>query len=482
MTHNPFRLLRLSTNDQFLSLPMRCFIFILFLFPLSLPAQISQDSAAFFIKDIYRQSFTELKAYEWLTTLTKDIGHRLSGSGGAEKAVAWAKSVLDTFGLDSVWLQPVKVPHWERGDKEQIILRVANIAEISLNGLALGNSPGTGPEGIAGEVIEVKSLDELRAIPDEDVKGKIVFFNRPMDAGFISTFSAYGNAADQRGSGPKVAAEKGAIAAVVRSLTTRLDDSPHTGATNLSTTIRNIPSVALSTKDANLLSQSLSFKPSLFIRTTCGMLEDADSYNVIGEIRGTEFPEEIILIGGHLDSWDVGEGAHDDGSGCVHSMEVLYRLLKNGYKPKRTIRCVLFMNEENGLAGGEKYAEEAFRKNEYHLVAIESDGGGSTPQSFGCSGGEGVLLDKHLSYMNNYMGLLEPYDLELKSGGGGADIGPLKPKAGLLIGLRPDNARYFDFHHSELDVLENVHPRELASGSAALTSLIFLIDQYGIGK
>lgn len=212
------------------------------------------------------------------------------------------------------------------------------------------------------------------------------------------------------------------------------------------------------------------------------MKDSVISHNVIGEIKGSEFPDEIILIGGHLDSWDVGEGAHDDGSGCVQSIEVLYRLLKNGYQPKRTIRCVLFMNEENGLMGGKKYAQEAIRNDEYHLVAIESDGGGHTPQAFGCSAGEAGGLDKHLAYMSTYMNLLEPYYLQLQAGGGGADIGPLKPKAGLLIGLRPDNARYFDYHHSELDVLENVHPRELASGAAALTSFIYLIDQYGIGE
>lgn len=462
---------------------MRFLTLILLFLPLSLPAQVSQDSAAFFIKEIYRQSYKELKSYEWLTTLTKEIGHRLSGSKGAAKAVQWSKSVLDTLGLDSVWLQEIQVPHWERGDKEQVVMSSRLSGEINLRALALGNSPGTGNEGIKGEVIEVVSLDELRSMPNEKVAGKIVFFNRPMDAGSISTFSAYGGAADQRANGPMLAAEKGAIAAVVRSLTTRLDDHPHTGATILSQSVKNIPSIAVSTNDADRLSDELELGPtSLFIRTSSQMIGEATSFNVIGEIKGSEFPEEIILVGGHLDSWDVGEGAHDDGSGCVHSMEVMYRLVKNGYKPRRTIRCVLFMNEENGLVGGKRYAEEAIQKGEYHLVAIESDGGGGTPQAFGCSAGEGVLLDKHLSFMSTYMNLLEPYYIQLQLGGGGADIGPLKPKSGLLIGLRPESSRYFDFHHSELDVLENVHPRELASGSAALTSFIYLIDQYGIGK
>lgn len=462
---------------------MRLIIFLFLLTPVSGFSQYSQDSAAFFIKEIYRQSYTELKGYDWLRTLSKDIGPRLSGSENAANAVNWTKQVMDSMGLDRVWLQECMVPKWERGENEHVIMLSDEMGAVTLNALALGNSMGTGPDGVRGEVLAVMTLDELRAMTEDQVAGKIVFFNRPMDMGLISAFSAYGQAADQRAHGPKLAAEKGAIAAVVRSLSSTKDDFPHTGVTINNVEGRNIPSVAISTNDADLLSKALAMgKTSLFIRTMCEMKGTAVSHNVIGEIKGSLFPEEIILVGGHLDSWDVGEGAHDDGSGCVHSMEVLYRLKKMNYKPQRTIRCVLFMNEENGLAGGLKYAEEAIAKNEYHLVAIESDGGGDTPQAFGASPGEGVQLDKHLIFMNDYMTLLEPYHLTLIAGGGGADIGPLKPKAGLLMGLRPDSSRYFDFHHSHLDVLEAVHPRSLAAGSAALTSLVFLIDQYGIGR
>jgi carboxypeptidase Q len=444
-------------------------------------AQMSTDSAAFFIKDIYRQTLSEEKAYTWLTTLTKDIGHRLSGSESSMKAIEWAKATMDTLGFDRVWLQPVMVPHWERGTNEQVVMISKEVGAHSLMALALGNSPGTGPHGVRGEVIEVKTLDELRGLPDNAVEGKIVFFNRPMDMGQTSTFSAYGGAADQRGAGPVAAAEKGAIATVIRSLSSRQDDFPHTGMTQLSDKIDNIPSVALSTNDATFLSETLKKGPTeLVIYTHCEMKEHVMSYNVIGEIKGSVQPEEIILVGGHFDSWDVGEGAHDDGSGCMHAMETLYRLKKTGYQPNRTIRCVFFINEENGLKGGKAYADSAFAKNEYHLAAIESDAGGFTPQSFGISAGANTSLDTAMSHMSKYMELLEPYDIELKAGGGGADIGPLKPKAGVLMGLRPDSSRYFDFHHSALDVLENVHPRELAAGSAALTSLVFLIDQYGI--
>lgn len=462
---------------------MRIIPLLFLLLPLSLKAQVTEDSAAFFIRDIYRECYSELKAYDWLRDLTKNIGPRLSGSSNAEKAVQWSYSMLDQMRLDTVWLQPVRVPKWERGAKEQVMMYSKSNGKVKLNALALGQSPGTGKKGVKGSIIEVHSLDELRAMPREDVEGKIVFFNRPMDSGLTTTFAAYGGAADQRGSGPALAAEKGAIAAVVRSLTTKLDDEPHTGYTHLSTTVKNIPSVAISTLDANVLSAVLKKEPvSLLIKTYSGLKDSVESFNVIGELKGTTKPEEIILIGGHLDSWDVGEGAHDDGAGCVHSMEVMYRLSRNGYKPQRTIRCVLFMNEENGLMGARKYANDAIAKKEFHLAAIESDGGGGTAQGFGCSAGEGIELDKHLAFLGKYMDLLEPYQLQLNPGGGGADIGPLKPTAGLLIGLRPDNARYFDYHHAATDVLENVHPRELASGSAALTSLIFIIDQYGIGR
>jgi len=460
--------------------------FILLVFVLSagtMRAQVPVDSMATLIKDVYRKTYSEELAYKWLTTLCKDIGHRLTASPQAEKAVQWGKATMDTFGLDAVYLQPVMVPHWLRGEKEEVVMKSKEMGKVALKALALGNSIGTGPDGLTGEILEVLSIDELRAMPDEQVKDKIVFFNRPMDNGLSNTFASYGGAADQRYTGPKVAAEKGAKAAVVRSLSSRKDDNPHTGSTFYSDTTRNIPSVAISTNDADLLTKALrAGKTEVYIRTTCQMLPDVQSYNVIGEIKGSEHPDQFIIVGGHLDSWDVGEGAHDDGAGIVQSMETLYRLKKMGYQPRHTIRCVLFMNEENGLKGGKEYAEMAKEKNEFHLAAIETDAGGGAAQSFSCSGGEGVVVDKKIEHLSPYITtLLGPYDIELQPGGGGADIGPLKPNAGLLIGLRPESARYFDYHHSGIDVLENVHPRELASGTAAMVSLIMILDQYGIG-
>ena len=463
--------------------PMRILCIVLILVSGTLKAQLPIDSVATLIKNAYRQTYSEEMAYQWLTTLCKDIGHRLSGSPQAEQAVQWGKKTMDTFRLDQVYLQPVMVTHWLRGEKEQVVMKSKGTGKVELKALALGNSIGTGPDGVSGDVIEVHSIDELKELPDDQIKNKIVFFNRPMDKGLTNTFAAYGGAADQRYSGPKEAAIKGAKAVVIRSLCSATDDHPHTGSCFYADTIRNIPAVALSTKDADLLTQAVrAGKTELFIRTTCQMLPDVQSYNVIGEIKGSEHPEQYIIVGGHLDSWDVGDGAHDDGAGCVQSMEVLYRLKKMGYQPKHTIRCVLFMNEENGLKGAREYARVAQEQSEYHVAAIESDAGGGPAQSFGCSAGEGVVLDDRLKYLDTYINtLLGPYDLELKPGGGGADIGPLKPNAGLMIGLRPESARYFEYHHAETDVLENVHPRELASGSAALISLVLVLDQYGIG-
>ena len=460
------------------------FLFIVFVLTCgSLHAQLSIDSMATLIKQVYRTTYTEEIAYPWLRTLSKDIGHRLSGSPQAAKAVDWAKATMDTFGLDAVYLQPCMVTHWIRGEEVAIMNSEAH-GTVTLRASALGNSIGTGSEGVTAEVIEARSVEDLRAMPDEQVRGKIVFMNKVMDKGLINTFAAYGGAADQRYTGPKLAAEKGAVAAIVRSLSTATDDFPHTGSTFYSDTTRCIPSVAISTKSADLLTEALrKGRTEVYIKTTCEMLGDVQSFNVIGEIKGSDKADEFVIVGGHLDTWDMGDGSHDDGAGCVHSMEALYRLRKMGYKPRRTMRCVLFMNEENGLKGAKEYAKQAIDKKEYHMVAIESDAGAGAAQSFGCAPGQDVALDKHLDYLKPYItSLLGPYDIELNSGGGGADIGQLKPTAGLLIGLRPESSRYFDYHHSDRDVFETVHPRELASGSAAIISLMMIVDQYGISN
>lgn len=456
-------------------------LFLSFSFFNSLQAQTSaEDEDAFFIRKIYDKALTEGNCYPWLMYLTNNIGGRLAGSPQAAAAVEYTYQMLDTLGLDRVWKQPCTVPHWVRGEKEIVRIASSVMGSLDLNALALGNSIGTGEDGIAAEVIEVHSLEEVEKMNPNDVKGKIVFYNRPMDPTQLKTFNAYGGAVDQRGSGASVAAKQGAIGVLVRSMTTRLDDIPHTGGMWYQDGVKQIPAVAISTNDSERLSNLLKQdKVTVYMRTTCQMLSPKPSYNVIGEIKGSEFPDEIILVGGHLDSWDVGRGAHDDGAGCAHSMDVLQILKRMNYQPKRTIRCVLFMNEENGLAGGKEYAKVSNEKGEFHMAAIESDAGGFTPRGFSADGDPSVVNDK-IKQISKWSSILEAYDLTFEKGGSGADISPLKSQKGILIGFRPDSQRYFDYHHTRIDGPDAVNKRELELGVAAITSLVYLLDKYGL--
>ena len=444
------------------------------------PSERQTDAA--FIRKIYDQALTDGRCYPWLRDLCLGVGHRLSGSPGAEKAVKWTQSMLDTVGLDSVWLQPVMVPHWVRGSAEQVRATGSKkYGSFNINALALGGSVGTNGKAVSAEVVEVKTWEELDALNERGIRGKIVFYNRPMDPAKIRTFEAYGGAVDQRSSGASRAAKYGAVGGLVRSMNLRLDDFPHTGALRYDSTYTLIPAVAISTNDAEKLSALLRAegKATVSMQLNCQTLPDVLSYNVIGEIRGTEKPDEIIAVGGHLDSWDVGHGAHDDGAGCTQSMDVLRHLLRLGYRPRHTIRCVLFMNEENGLRGGREYAREAERKGEYHLCAIESDAGGFTPRGFSFDGDDAVI-GKFFEKVSEHRDLFEPYGLTLTRGGGGADIGPLKGQKGLLSGYSPDSQRYFDYHHAATDVFDAVNKRELELGAASMTALVFLLDKYGL--
>lgn len=439
------------------------------------------EADAFAVKQIFDLSLTRGSSYPWLAYLTQRIGGRLSGSPEAAAAVTYTRQMLDTLGLDHVWLQPCRVPHWVRGEPEQVrIVNSTQIGSWDLRGLALGNSMGTGPDGLTAEVIEVHGLDELESLGTAKLSGKIVFFNRPFDATQLNTFAAYGGAVDQRGLGASRASRYGAAGVLVRSMTNQIDEFPHTGAMRYEEGVRPIPAMAISTLDAELLSRLLRTEPvRVFMRSTSAMLEPELSYNVIGEIKGSEKPDEIILIGGHLDSWDVGQGAHDDGTGCVQAMQVLQTLRQMGYTPKRTIRCVLFMNEENGLEGGRVYADSSNRIKEFHLAAIESDRGGFTPRGFSCDGDDSVIA-RYMQRLGEWLPLLEPYGLGFRRGGSGADIGPLKSQKGLLIGYEPDSQRYFDYHHAASDVFETVNKRELELGAAAMTALVYLLDKYGL--
>ena len=452
-----------------------------FLFLISAPSfGQGQDSTAFFIRQIYDQALTNGQCYNWLTHLATKIGGRLAGSPQSMAAVEYTKQVLDTMGMDKVWLQPCTVPHWDRGAPEEVRIVQSALGSMNLKSLALGNSVGTPKEGIIAEVIEVKSLDEVEALGSEAISGKIVFYNRPMDSKQIRTFNAYGGAVDQRVYGASKAAKYGALAVLVRSMTTKIDDYPHTGTLVYDEDIPKIPGLAISTKDAEKLSVILKRgKVDVFVKTNCGMLGEKPSFNVIGEIKGSTYPDEIILVGGHLDSWDVGQGAHDDGAGCVHAMDVIQILRRLNYQPKRTIRCVLFMNEENGQGGAIAYRDASDEKKEYHLAAIESDAGGFSPRGFTADGHESIFVEK-FQKVTSWLPLVEPYGLYLQKGGSGADINRLKSQKGLLFGLRPDSQRYFDYHHTEADRIEAVNQRELELGTAAMTTLVYLLDTYGL--
>ena len=457
-------------------------LFFLFVYTVTI-AQSDKD--AFYIKQIYHTALTKSQSYEWLTYLTTKIGGRLSGTPQAAAAVEYTKQMLDTMGLTKVWLQPCMVPHWERGEKEQArIVNSKTMGTVDLSVVALGNSIGTGPNGLTAEVVEVQGLEEVKKLGKDKIAGKIVFYNRPLDPTQTYTFAAYGGAVDQRVFGAAVAANYGAVGAITRSMTLKYDDVPHTGVMiydRLEEDVEPIPSFAISTMGAELLSRLLKQEEGVkvYMRNTSRMLSPKKSYNVIGEIKGSTHPDEIILVGGHLDSWDIGQGAHDDGTGCVQAMDVLQLMKRMNYQPKRTIRCVLFMNEENGQEGAIAYMKASNEQEEFHLTAIESDRGGFTPRGFTVDGDATVFTDM-FKKLAKWGDLLEPYGLIFKKGGSGADISRLKSQKGLLMGFLPDSQRYFDLHHAATDTIDKVNKRELEMGTAAIFSIVYLIDKYGL--
>ena len=446
-------------------------------FSVSLHSQNTNENSIF-IDKIYDEALANGNSYEWLDYLSNQIGGRLSGSINYDRSVKWGMGELEMINLDSVWLQPVMIPKWVRGAPEYAHIESSPGNTISVPIAALGGSISTPSIGISANVIEVKNFKELKMIGKDSIRGKIIFYNRPMDPTLINTFQAYGGSVNQRTQGAVEAAKLGAVGVIVRSMTTSLDDYPHTGSMyydGLSLNQR-IPAAAISTNGAELLSSMLSLNPNIkfFFRQNSKNFPDVLSHNVIAQINGSEKPDEIILIGGHLDSWDLGDGSHDDGAGIVQSMEVL-RILKDlNYSPKRTIRVVLFANEENGLRGGTKYAEEARLNNEKHFFALESDAGGFTPRGFSFDTSE-----KEFKKIKKFENLFIKYGMDnFFIGGSGADIGPLKNGEVILAGLRPDTQRYFDYHHAASDTFDKINKRELELGAAAMTALVYLLDNY----
>jgi carboxypeptidase Q len=441
----------------------------------------STDSSI--IKTIFTTALTKGESYSNLRYLCKNIGHRLTGSPEAEQALNWSKSVVEKFEVDTVYKQSVEAPVWIRGNVETVVqnIELHKNHRFPLEACALGGSVGTNG-AITAKVVKVEGIEDLEKVDPALLKGAIVFYNKPMDKAKINTFEAYGGCVSQRYWGASEASKYGAVAVLVRSLTTLTDDFPHTGSMGYKDGVKKIPAAALSTKAADQLEEYIEDfgEATLTINLNCYNKGSVNTSNVIGEIKGSENPEQIIVFGAHIDSWDKGEGAHDDGAGVVQCMEVL-RLFKTlNIQPKNTIRMVLFINEESGNMGGKTYAQQAKEKNENHLFALETDRGGFTPRGFSIQGSE-----EQIRKIASWEPLLEPYGLHyFKEGFGGVDIGPLAKEENLvnpnlvMLGLYPDPQRYFDYHHSDDDVFENVNQRELELGGASMAAMIYLLDNY----
>jgi len=442
----------------------------------------AQNEDSVFLRRLADEILVNSQAYENLRHLTKKIGGRLAGSPQMVQAEQWGLGAIKAANAENAWLQECMVPHWVRGGKDVASAKLTPLKkgekpyQKNLDIIALGNSIGS-MKPLQASVIEINSFEELEQKKDQ-VKDKIVFYNYKFNPTFVRTFQAYSDAGRFRRLGPSQAAKHGAKAVIVRSLSHSTDNNPHTGSTTYNDSFAKIPAVAIGLKDADWLSDIAKQRNvEVTLHTNGRFLPDTIGHNVIGEIKGSEFPDEYITVGGHLDSWDNCEGAHDDGAGCVQTIEILRAFKALGYQPKRTIRFVLFANEENGLRGGNKYAQEAKAKGEKHIFALESDAGGFTPRGFGFT----VSPDQFQKILS-WQPLLAPYGAsELSPSGGGADIGPLNRTLGTPIaGLQPDSQRYFDYHHARNDVFEAVNKRELELGAVNMGALIYLVDKYGL--
>ncbi len=452
---------------------MKRLLLLCSLLPFSTLAQ--SDSAV--LKKLRDEVMLRSTCYQNLRVLTKTIGHRLSGSPQAAKAVQWALKAMKEAGADTAWLQPVWVPRWVRGAESLKVKKPGSAGYEAVRMLSLGNAAGSDGRTLEAPIVMVQTFDEFNVLPRQAVAGKIVFFNYRFRQDFINTFAAYGDAIKYRGGTPSAVSAKGGLAVIIRSLSTGEDDAPHTGATRYADTVKKIPAVAIGNWGADALAAACAKGTvSAQLKTSARMMDSVLSYNVIGELRGSERPDEFILIGGHLDSWDVGEGAQDDGAGVVQSMEVIRSLKAAGIRPKRTVRAVLFMNEENGLRGGRAYADSVRARKEKHILALETDAGGFAPRGVGLQ-----VSPAQLEKVKGWKAYFFPlYADDIKVGGGGADISPLE-QLGVPVGeLTVDPQRYFDYHHTEQDVFEAVNHRELKLGAATLATLIYLVSEHGL--
>ena len=440
------------------------------------PADTSQGYYSVVSRKLIELGLHDLGAYTFLRELVSIAPERFSGTPGYQFATDFVARWMKKYGLENVRLEPVVVPRWERGSTEQAVVLASgrHASDVSLSICALGGSIATPPEGVAARVLEVHSFEELAA-KEADARRNIVFFNVPMDPEKLNTRDAYRAVARYRTKGAIEAAKRGALAVLVRSLTLAKDDVPHTGTVEYNDQVTHIPAAALGTLSADLLSNRVKEDEHVRAKVvlSCQPLGNVESFNVVGEIRGLEKPNEIVLVGAHLDAWDVGTGAHDDGAGCAHVLEALDLIRRAGLKPKRTIRVVLFTNEEHGASGAAAYATAAARVSERHIAAIESDHGGFAPRGFNFET-DSVTFRKFLQWRR----LFEELNAgKFAPGFTATDIQPLVAKGVTGIGLDPENHRYFDYHHSANDTIDKVHPRELEMGAIVIGLLSFLIAE-----
>lgn len=440
---------------------------ITLLLSLNLFSQSKEDSIQF--NRISTEILNKGKAYNELRDLTKNIGHRLSGSEAYEKSVQWAAQKLRDAGADKVWLQEVMIPVWERGN-ESLHIKTNSGKWTKLKMLSLGNSEGTKGKDVSGEIIMVKSFAEYDKLPAEKVKDKIVFFNYPFNQSYIETFKGYSDASAYRSTAAMLTAQKGGKFVIVRSLSSAFDDVPHTGAMRYKDDVAKIPAVAIGNITADELENLLKLQKIIAkLNSNCGMKGEKLSHSVIGELTGKK-DKSVIVVGGHLDSWDVGEGAHDDGAGIVQSIEVLRTFKNLGIKNNHTIRVVCFANEENGVKGGQQYGKTVKEKGEKHLFALESDAGGFSPRGIALE-----MDDAKRNQIKSWSSLFLPYGAYNFEGRySGTDIYPLKDMGVPTAELVPDSQRYFDIHHTEEDTFEKVNRRELLLGA---TQMIYMIDK-----
>ncbi len=405
-------------------------------------------------------ALADSSAYERLGLLVDGFGHRFSGSESLERALDWILEEMQHDGLENVRGEQVMVPRWIRGEESAVLLEPR---AKSLHMLSLGGSVATPPEGVTGEVLVVGSFDELEARAGE-AEGKIVLFNVP--------FTTYGQTVRYRGRGAIAAARAGAVASMIRSVTPHSLSTPHTGAMGYNDSVPRIPHVALTVEDAELLQRMADRGERIVVRLSLSARQEPDvpSRNVMGELVGSERPDEVVVMGGHIDSWDVGQGAMDDGGGCVVAWEAVRLLQRLGLRPRRTVRVVMWTNEENGLRGGRAYRDAHRDQLDRHVLAIESDGGVFEPRGFGFSGS-----DEALAIVQQIGSLLERIGAgTVTEGGGGADIWPIMQEGVPGMGLRVEGERYFWYHHSDADTLDKLDPREMALCVAAMAVMAYV--------